>query len=162
MRIITVIATAVLALAFAPTGSAQSVESTVWLHDLTTESGGYSGCHVTGDNFSTYRLTVQEGSTVRLTVRSYANNTNVHTVTIEGADAAPVQVAPGGESAMEFVASEAGSYGVICDSPGPLQGVIVARPASAGTGGNETPAPAVALVLALAAAVAIFRRRGCA
>lgn len=155
--ILTLVAAAFLA---APIASAQSIQSTVWLHDL-VENGAYTGCHVTTGSFTTYRLTVQEGSTIDLTVRSYENNTNLHTLNVNDQQ---VQVAPGATQTLQVQAGSAGSIPVLCDGKqDSLSGTILVRPgsgsASESDGGNSVPAPSLALVAVALGLAGRFARR---
>lgn len=155
------IATILIAtLALLPMASAQTTQSTVWLHDL-TENGAYTGCHVTTEGFTTYRLTVQEGSTIQLTVRSYENNTNVHTLNVKDQQ---VQVGPGATQTLEIQADAAGNIPVLCDNQqDALSGSIIVRPSSAGGDADESktvPSPSIALgLLALALVSRTLTRR---
>lgn len=150
---------ALLVTLLAPAVSAQTVQSTAWLHDL--GDGTYAGCHVTGENFATYRLTAQLGSTVQLTVRSYDNNTNVHTLTVEDTGARAGPIGPGESDTIEFTLDQAGSVGVLCDGQSnSLSGMIIVRQASDNDGGESAiPGFELVAVIAAAAAAAIAGRR---
>lgn len=150
---------ALASLASLPVASASTVPATVLLHDL-VENGAYVGCHVTSPTFQTFRLTVNRGDRVVLTVEAPTNNTNVHTLSVEGADGGVTKpIAPGERDTLEFTAEGSGSRAVLCDeSPGPLQGVLVVR-APAATETNDSPAPAALPALAALAGAALAARR---
>lgn len=156
---ITTLTLALLATA-SPAQAQAPVESTVWLHDL-GEDDAYSGCHVANENFGTYRLTVQQGSQVTLTVRSFENNTNIHTLSVEGTGAQTQPIQPGGSETLQFTVDEAGSVSVLCDGQSSsLSGLIVVREASAEeAGGNGTPGAPMPLVLLVASLGALVLRR---
>lgn len=152
------IITLVALLALAPGASAASVESTIWLHDLGAEGGAYFGCHVTDEGFGTYRLVVEEGTIINLTIRSYENNTKVHTVSIRSAEPIEETVRSGEGVTVEFTADQAGSYPVLCDGEqDSLSGQIVVRPGQESS--NGVPALSLLVTVLAVAAVALARRR---
>lgn len=159
-RILAFALVALAAAAAAPTAAAGDVTSTVYLHDLLNDEGGYSGCHVVDAKLSSYRLTVTQGDRITLTVKNLENNTNVHSVSVEGVSGSTGHIAPGDSTTMEFVADSAGSREILCDGESrmDLRGLVTVRPSTTDT--NEAPAAGVVgVVVAIAAAVAT-RRRG--
>lgn len=147
------------AAALAPPAAAAEVQSTVLLHDL-YEDGAYAGCHVTTTSFRTFRLTVNEGDHVVLTVQAPENNTNAHYLTVEGVDGQTAPLTAGESATFEFDADWAGSRAVLCDGKtSPLQGVVIAKAARSGAGDerNDTPAPGVLAALGVVGLTAIAR-----
>lgn len=147
------------AVAGSPSAQAAAKSAGVQVHDL-TERGAYVGCHVTDVAFATFRLAVREGDVVTLRVQAPANNTNAHSLTVEGHDAATRPLTAGQSQDVTFTAGAPRSYGVLCDGdPGSLKGIlIVQRAASEPTKDAAFPG-VVAFALALPVALGLARKR---
>lgn len=147
-----------VALCLLPAAAAAERSATVRLHDL-TENGAYVGCHVTDVAFGTFRLSVKEGDAVTLRVEAPENNTNAHTLTVEGHDVGTRLLAAGATETVSFAAGPPRSYGVLCDGDaGGLKGLLIVGKADPAPQ-KDAPAPAAAAAaLALGLALALARR----
>lgn len=137
--------------------AAGDLSSTLQLHDLTRD-GAFVGCHVVTESFTTYRLTVNQGDRVTFSVVAPANNTNVHTLAIEGGPTSD-QVAPDGSATLTYVANRPGNVALLCDGKqDALSGGITVRPASVAEEPKESP-PVGLVGTVLAFALVAYRRR---